>query len=113
MLQLPGFVSASILHDEPSESGPGASVGRTCQYFLQDRSALDTYLEKHAARMRQAGIDRFGNRFRASRRILHAGDALATAVASPAACRNCGADLDGQYCAGCGQRGQGRRRTAS
>ena len=107
MLQLPGFVSASILRDEPSESGPGASVGRTCQYFLQDRPALDTYLEKHATRMRQAGIDRFGDRFRASRRILQAGDTLAS-VASPEACQNCGGDLDGQYCAGCGQRARVR-----
>jgi hypothetical protein len=37
---------------------------------LRDRAALDDYLREHAPRMRAEGIARFGDRFRAERRVL-------------------------------------------
>lgn len=69
ILQLPGFVSAEIFErDEPVDE-VGALVLCT-QYRLQDRAALDTYLRDHAPRLRGDGIQRFGTRFRAERRVM-------------------------------------------
>lgn len=42
----------------------------TIQYRVKDRKTLETYLEKQAPRLRQEGLDRFGNQFKATRRIL-------------------------------------------
>lgn len=69
ILALPGFVEARIL--EVLEPGPGAGEVALCvQYTLRDRAALDTYLHDHAPRLRSEGIARFGDRFRAQRRVL-------------------------------------------
>lgn len=71
MLALPGFVSAQILEvREPSEAGRSAWC---VHYRLRDVAALDAYLRDHAPRMRTDGSARFGDRFRASRRVLLAG----------------------------------------
>ena len=40
------------------------------QYALVDAAALDGYLCEHAPRLRAEGVSRFGDRFRAQRRIL-------------------------------------------
>jgi hypothetical protein len=40
------------------------------QYTLVDASALDAYLREHAPRLRADGVARFGDGFRAHRRIL-------------------------------------------
>ena len=70
ILALPGFTGADILQVcEPLEPG---CVGWCVAYRLRDRAALDRYLVEHAPRMRADGLARFGNRFRASRRILQA-----------------------------------------
>ena len=69
MLAFPGFTGARIL--EAAEAEPDAKQTTFCtQYELIDQAALDEYLRMHAARMRADGIRRFGDRFRASRRIL-------------------------------------------
>ncbi|MCJ0826466.1 DUF4286 family protein [Luteimonas sp. 50] len=69
ILALPGFTAARIF--EVLEPAPPSGTAALCvQYALRDRAALDAYLRDHAARMRAEGIARFGNRFRASRRIL-------------------------------------------
>ena len=69
MLALPGFTGARLL--EPVEAEPDAKQTTFCtQYELIDQAALDEYLRVHAARMRADGINLFGDRFRASRRIL-------------------------------------------
>lgn len=68
MLALPGFVSATMF--DVLES---AETGRTSfcvHYRLRDAAALEDYLREHAVRMRADGAARFGDRFRASRRIL-------------------------------------------
>ena len=70
MLALRGFTSAEISTIESDEAAP-AQVGRVVHYRLQNRAALDAYFHDHAARMRDDGIKRFGNRVQASRRILH------------------------------------------
>ena len=103
MLRLPGFLTAVVRRAEDANG----DVQRTVQYELRDREALDTYLRDHAARMRQHGIDRFGERFRASRRILDHGHRL-SAIGTDGGCANCEAPLAGQYCAVCGQRSRTR-----
>lgn len=99
MLALPGFIDATISRVE-REDGPAA---RTVHYELQSRESLEQYLAEHAPRMRQHGIDRFGDRFTATRRILVGGQRLALSGALDA-CTNCDTLLRGQYCAECGQR---------
>jgi hypothetical protein len=67
MLALPGFVGADIASEERE---PGQTAGWSVRYRLLSRQALDAYFRDHAERMRADGIDRFGQRFSASRRIL-------------------------------------------
>ena len=68
MLALPGFLDACLAEVlEPAEAGRRQwSVA----YRLRDRAALEAYLAQHAAGMREDGQRRFGDRFRASRRVL-------------------------------------------
>jgi len=99
MLGLPGFIDATISRVE-QEDGRAA---RSVQYELQDRKALEQYLSDQAAGMRQAAIDRFGDRFSATRRILVDGERLAPS-GTLGTCSNCETLLTGQYCAECGQR---------
>ena len=71
MLALPGFEGAEIL--ERREPAPRA--GRrivAVHYRLRDRATWDTYLAKHAPRMRAAGLARFGEQVQASRQLLEA-----------------------------------------
>ncbi len=103
MLALPGFTGASIHKAEDPESGAQLRVVR---YQLEDRAALDRYFEEFAPRMRAAGLAKFGDRFRASRRIVLEGRDAALTDARP--CPNCNELLWGQYCASCGQRARVR-----
>ena len=70
MLALPGFLSDTAREVlEPAEAGRR----QWCvAYRLRDRDALRDYLDRHAAAMREDGRRRFGERFRASRRVLQA-----------------------------------------
>jgi hypothetical protein len=69
MLALPGFTGAALF-EEPA-AGDEGHVAWCCQYRLVDAAALDDYLREHAPRMRADGVARFGQRFRATRRVLH------------------------------------------
>jgi len=69
ILALPGFSGARILQVlEPQP--PAGRVALCVHYTLRDRAAFDAYLREHAPRMRADGVARFGDRFRASRRVL-------------------------------------------
>ena len=69
MLALPGFTGAQLYMI--LEPPPSAGCIRLCvHYRLHDQAALDAYLREHAPRMRADGVARFGDRFRASRRVL-------------------------------------------
>jgi hypothetical protein len=103
MLALPGFTGATIHKAENPDSGAALRVVR---YELADRAALERYLEEFAPRMRAEGTARFGNRFRARRRIVLEGRDAALTDARP--CPNCSELLWGQYCANCGQRARAR-----
>ena len=67
MLQLEGFEDALLLQDE---NHPPDRICWTVHYRVSSRAHLETYFEGEAIRMRADGLNRFGNRFRASRRIL-------------------------------------------
>jgi quinol monooxygenase YgiN len=72
MLEFEGFLSAEWFGVDPDESDP-EQVGRiswTVQYRLDHRASLHKYLEEHAARMREDGLNRFGDKFAAYRRIM-------------------------------------------
>jgi hypothetical protein len=65
MLEFKGFESSKILDVED------AFAKRLCVwYFVETRADLEAYFEEGAARMRADGLDRFGGRFQATRRIL-------------------------------------------
>jgi quinol monooxygenase YgiN len=69
ILALPGFVGAEVFE----RLEPAADVDELVlctQYRLRDQAALADYLREHAARLRADGIARFGDRFRAERRVL-------------------------------------------
>jgi len=105
MLTLPGFLGASIHHaDDPANDGRE----RVVMYRLENRDALQAYLREHAEDMRSRGIERFGDGFRASRRVYDAGQEFSAAQSSGSNCANCEASLLGQYCAYCGQRARDR-----
>ncbi|MGB5622417.1 MAG: DUF4286 family protein [Gammaproteobacteria bacterium] len=99
MLGLPGFIDATIARVEREDG----RASRSIQYELQDRKALEQYLSDQAAGMRQAAVDRFGDQFSATRRILMDGHRVA-ASGTLGTCSNCETLLIGQYCAECGQR---------
>lgn len=69
MLGLPGILGADIM--VPVEPSPSAGRWAVCvHYRLRDRAAWRAYLVEHAPRMRAAGIARFGDRVKATRRVL-------------------------------------------
>ena len=70
IVALPGFTGAAVFDVvDPAAEG---RVGICMQYRLRDQAALQAYLEQHAPRLRADGIARFGDRFRATRRVLRA-----------------------------------------
>jgi quinol monooxygenase YgiN len=69
ILALPGFVDAQVF--AVSEPPPAEDrIGLCVHYRLTDIDALDAYLRDHAPRLRADGVARFGERFRAYRRIM-------------------------------------------
>lgn len=81
IIDLPGFLHVEIFEDEWNDLT--SSYKKWCvQYRVQSQEHLDAYLSEHAVRMREEGVERFGNKFRASRRVLALDTAL-SAVAAP------------------------------
>jgi len=101
LLALPGFRSAEIL--ENTSPTPGR-IRRTVQYRLNDQTALDNYVRVHAPRLREQGVQRFGERFTSERRVLAHREEFISGKVSTENCLNCGEVLTGQHCSHCGQR---------
>lgn len=71
ILAIDGFVTARWFEIESvPEVDQVKKVEWSIQYVLRDKKSLDEYFKKHAPRMRQNGIDRFGNKFSATRRVM-------------------------------------------
>jgi len=105
VMQFPGFLSAEILVDP---APPAGRIRRTVQYRLRDRAALDDYLERHAPRLRESGVQLFGDRYTATRRVLAHREDFIRGKVSTENCLNCGEVLTGQHCSHCGQRARVR-----
>jgi Domain of unknown function (DUF4286) len=54
-----------LLHVDESES-----ITYAVQYYAEDQTQLDRYLNEHAATLRQKGTERWGDRFIAFRTIM-------------------------------------------
>ena len=70
VLALPGFEGAVLFVDGDVSPAEGAAPKWIVQYWLADRAAFDRYLAEDAPRMRQAGQEKFGDHFRAERRVF-------------------------------------------
>jgi len=105
MLQIPGFVRASIFAAEDDDQG---RPQRVTHYYLETDADLENYLAGPAEVMRRSATERFTGRFTASRRVLHNADMLDGALKVLETCLNCGTTLSGQYCGKCGQRSRSR-----
>jgi hypothetical protein len=106
VLQFDGFLSAEILDDD--SVAPPDRIRRIVQYRLRNRAALETYLREHAPRMRMQGVEKFGERYSAERRVLAHREEFIRGAFSTENCLNCGEVLRGQHCSHCGQRAKVR-----
>ncbi|MEO8000796.1 MAG: DUF4286 family protein [Arenimonas sp.] len=68
IIALPGFLDAHCF--DVQQEATADSVAICMQYRLESQAALDDYFARHAPRLRADGIDRFGDRFKANRRVL-------------------------------------------
>jgi len=105
MLAIPGFLKADVFALEDDAQG---RARRVTQYFLESENHLEQYFVGNAEQMRQAGVDRFGDQFSASRRVLRQSDIAGGHFHAIEECLNCGTALSGQYCGHCGQRSRSR-----
>jgi len=106
VLQFDGFLAAEVLDDDAE--APAGWVRRTVLYRLRNQAALDAYLQDHAPRMRQQGVEKFGDRYSARRRVLTHREEFIRGAFSTENCLNCGEVLRGQHCSHCGQRAKVR-----
>jgi len=105
MLEIPGFLKAETFEIEDDDAG---RVRRVTHYYLASEEDLENYLAGPANAMRQSGIDRFADRFVASRRVLRRKEESDEELRPLPSCLNCGTSLSGQYCGNCGQRARSR-----
>jgi hypothetical protein len=105
MLQIPGFVRASIFAAEDDDQG---RPQRVTHYYLESDADLEHYLAGPAELMRQSANERFAGRFTASRRVLRNAEIIDGTLKPIENCLNCGTALGGQYCGNCGQRSRTR-----
>lgn len=71
ILQIPGFVKAEWWTAEPEEGDAAKGITRwTVHYLLKDRASLEAYFQNQAPRLRGEAIQKFGDKFRAVRRVF-------------------------------------------
>lgn len=68
ILALPGFLDARSFDVQRNDDSHIVDI--CVQYRLESQSALDNYFAQHAARLRADGVEKFGDRFTANRRVL-------------------------------------------
>lgn len=69
LLKLDGFVDARVWEDQDEEIDLKFF---TVHYYVENETAMTEYLREYAAKLRQQGRDKFGNRYKAERRIFNA-----------------------------------------
>ncbi len=70
VLAIDGFESANWFDSTDDADKSSNKMTITMHYHMRDQAALDSYLEKHAPRLRQPAKDLFGDQFSATRRVL-------------------------------------------
>jgi hypothetical protein len=105
MLELPGFLKADTFELEDDDQD---RARRVTHYYLASEEHLEQYLAGPANALRQSGIERFADRFEASRRVLRRTGESDQELRPLPSCLNCGTTLSGQYCGNCGQRARSR-----
>jgi hypothetical protein len=105
MLEIPGFLKSETFEIEDDDAG---RARRVTHYYLASEEELENYLAGPANAMRQSGIDRFADKFVASRRVLRRKDESDEELRPLPSCLNCDTSLSGQYCGNCGQRARSR-----
>ena len=73
VLKSEGFLGAEWLVVHGEDDG---RVRWSLRYLVRDRAALDAYLAGPAAALRAEGVERFGGRFTATRRVLELRDRI-------------------------------------
>lgn len=68
MLSFPGFENAVFLDQMDPVIAEG-QITVIVQYRLRDTNTFETYLQTQAKRMRKEGLERFGDKVRATRRL--------------------------------------------
>jgi hypothetical protein len=106
VLEQEGFEAGRVFRLEPPADDGWSR--RVVQYHVRSRDDLDAYLAGPAEALRAKGLERFGTRFRASRRVLVPSSELATPSTADGAdtvteCPNCGGANLERFCANCGQ----------
>lgn len=104
MLEVDGITAARSY----SLDDDGERVRRVTCYYFDSEASLQRYLDTDAAQLRQHTVDKFGDGFEASRRILRTPTSAAGGPVEIQHCLNCDAILTGQYCGNCGQRASSR-----
>ncbi len=72
VLQCKGFQAAQWFFRLPEDEGkqPEGKTYWTIQYLVQDRESLQSYFKNDAPSLRQEAIDKFGDKYSVSRRVL-------------------------------------------
>ena len=73
LVSLDGFEAANLYRVEAEQET--AAIHYTVQYQVKSREALQRYFQEHAPRLRQEGLERFGDKFQATRRIYRSVEA--------------------------------------
>jgi len=77
ILAFPGFVQCDLSERAPDDLGSNSAADAkanyliTIAYRLKNKAYLDDYLAKHAPKLRAEGLEKFGSKFKASRRVLY------------------------------------------
>ena len=73
MLKFDGFKAAQwfFRNHEEEEREPDNTQLWTIQYVIESKENLEAYLKKHAPKMREEALTKFGDKFSATRRVLH------------------------------------------
>ncbi len=107
VLACEGFETGRVFVPEDKLADDGW-VRRTVHYHVASRELLQRYFDGPAAALREQGLDRFGTRFRATRRVFAPRSELATPAGETGGttateCANCSTPVSGEFCGHCGQ----------
>ena len=102
-----GFETGRVFVPEDALADDGW-VRRTVHYHVASRELLQRYFDGPAAALREQALDRFGTRFRATRRVFAPRSELATPAGETGGttateCANCSTPVSGEFCGHCGQ----------